>query len=136
MTIRQKYEAMSEPIENVCSHTCLYCEDICCKRATIWFDLKDLLYIYFGLNRFPVSQMIKKKGGTQEKACCHFSEKGCTLERIDRPFVCIWYFCPAQTKHMLFHHEKIKKTIDQGLNEIKVLRHKMEEEFIRISSSE
>lgn len=59
-TIRKNYEAISGAIEKLCAHTCVSCEDICCVRATIWFDFKDLLYLYFGLNKHikPVFSMI------------------------------------------------------------------------------
>jgi hypothetical protein len=133
LQIRQKFEEMSGPIEKVCSRTCIYCDDICCIRATIWFGLKDLLYIYFGLNKFPAYQIIKNSSGNRKKACCHFSEKGCMLERLERPFVCTWYFCSEQKKYLALHHQKTKPTIDKSLMEIKDLRNKMEEEFIRIS---
>ncbi|MCD4677232.1 MAG: hypothetical protein K8S18_14745 [Desulfobacula sp.] len=132
--IRQKFDEISEPIETLCSLTCVDCEDICCVRATIWFDLKDLLFIYFGLNRFPEAQIVKKKDGNREKACCYFSEKGCTLERVERPFICTWYFCPAQKNYQVLYYQKVKLRIDQTLLEIKDLRNKMEEEFIRISN--
>lgn len=131
--IRQRFEEISGPIEKVCSHTCVYCEDICCIRATIWFDFKDLLYIYFALNKFPAFQIIKNSSGRREKACCHFSKKGCVLSRVERPFVCTWYFCSEQKKYLVCHHQKIKQNFDHILIEIKDLRSKMEEEFIRIS---
>jgi len=131
--IKQKFEVLSEPMEKLCSQTCIYCEDICCVRATIWYDLKDLLYIYFGLNTFPKSQIIKKTKRNQEKACCHFSEKGCRLSRLERPFVCTWYICSVQKKYETRHHQKINQNFDQTLLEIKNLRNKMEDEFIRIS---
>ena len=132
--IRQKFEELSESIEMVCSHTCVHCEDICCLRATIWYDLKDLLYIYFGRNTFPESQIKKKLKGSKKKACCYFSEKGCTLSRVDRPFVCTWYFCPAQKKYLALCHGELKQKFDKVLMEIKILRNKMEEEFIRTIS--
>lgn len=131
--IRQKFEELSVPLEEICSHTCMYCEDICCVRATIWYDLKDLLYIYFGLNTFPKSQIIKKLKGNWQWSCCYFFEKGCMLSRIERPFVCTWYFCPVQKKYLVLHHHKTKKSVDKILMDIKDLRNKMEEEFIRVS---
>ncbi|MCK5695307.1 MAG: hypothetical protein KAH62_01665 [Desulfobacula sp.] len=131
--IRQRFEKISGSIEKVCSNTCIYCEDICCIRATIWFDFKDLLYIYFGLNKFPTFQIIKNSSGNRERACCHFAEKGCMLSRLERPFVCTWYFCPEQNIYITLHYQKMMQNFEQILMEIKDLRNKMEEEFIRIS---
>jgi len=133
--IRQRFEEISGSIEKLCSDTCVYCEDICCIRANIWFDFKDLLYIFFGLNQFPASQIIKNSSGNRKRACCHFSGKGCMLSRLERPFICTWYFCPEQKEYLACHHQKTKQAIDQNLMEIKFLRNKMEEEFIRIPCS-
>jgi len=133
--IRQKFEELSGPTGEICSHTCVYCEDVCCVRATIWYDLKDLLYIYFGLNTFPESQIIKKLKGNRQRICCHLSEKGCMLSRIERPFVCTWYFCSVQKKYLALHHYKTKESVDKILMDIKDLRNKMEKEFIRVSYS-
>ncbi len=131
--IRQHYEDLSVPIEKLCSHTCVTCGDICCVRATIWFDLKDLLYLYFGLNVFPDAQIVKRNQGDQKTGCCHFSKKGCTLERTERPFVCTWYFCPEQGEYLNRHSPELRQTIDRHLLEIKRLRNEMEAEFIRMS---
>jgi len=132
--IRHRFEEISGAVEKLCSHTCGHCEDICCIRASIWFDFKDLLYIFFGLNKFPASQIIKNASGNRERACCHFSEKGCMLSRLERPFVCTWYICSVQKKYQALHHQKLDQNFDQTLLEIKKLRNKMEDEFIRISS--
>jgi len=131
--IRQNYEHLSVPIEELCSHTCVTCGDICCIRATIWFDLKDLLYLYFGLNVFPDAQIVKRNQGDQKTGCCHFSKKGCTLERTERPFVCTWYFCPEQGDYLNRYYPEKRQAIDRRLIEIKTLRNEMEAAFIRIS---
>ncbi|MCP3872687.1 MAG: hypothetical protein GY699_05955 [Desulfobacteraceae bacterium] len=134
INIRQKYKQISDAIEMVCSHTCVDCMDICCKRATIWFDLKDVLYIYFGTKTFPEFQIYKKEKEKSEKSCCHFSPKGCALERTKRPFVCTWYFCSDQKKYLASHHRKINSDFDLIFMEIKNFRNQIEEEFIQISS--
>ncbi len=131
--IRLKYEEISDSIEMVCSHTCVDCEDICCIRATIWFDLKDLLYMYFGLKKFPESQVEKQMKENKKNACCNFTKNGCFLNRFERPFVCTWYFCPTQTQYLNSRHPELKQTIGQTLQDIKELRNRMEEEFIKIS---
>jgi hypothetical protein len=72
--IQINYEKISDAIEMVCSHTCTRCEDICCIRATIWFDLKDLLYIYFSLKKFPESQIKKFPDENFKTTCCYFKK--------------------------------------------------------------
>jgi len=131
--IRQKFKEMSGLIEEICSQTCVYCKDICCIRATIWFDLKDLIYIYFGTQKFPEHQIIKSPYRNHKKACCHFTKKGCMLPRVERPFVCTWYFCPDQKQYIIPENPNMMQCFNQNLEEIKNLRNKMENEFIRVS---
>ena len=128
--IRGLYESLSESIAAICSHTCTGCQDICCVRASIWFDFKDLLYIYFGLDQFPRFQIRKISLEGQNKACRHLTKKGCVLSRIERPFVCTWYFCSSQKKYLTKCPDNMKEKIDQVLLEIKDLRKRMEEQFI------
>ncbi len=131
--IRCHYDQISESIEKVCLQTCPNCTDICCIRATIWFDFKDLLYVYFGLDTFPAAQIIKKRSATFS-ACNCLSKKGCKLLRMERPFVCTWYFCPAQTTYLCDNDIRVKMAIDDHLKEIKALRQKMEDTFILVAS--
>ncbi|MEN8210622.1 MAG: hypothetical protein ABFR31_02815 [Thermodesulfobacteriota bacterium] len=128
--IKKEFEIMSEPMEQLCSCTCIKCEDICCVRATIWFDFKDLLYIYFGAGKFPESQIKKNTLKNQVRACHCFTKKGCALPRTERPFVCTWYLCPAQKEYLLNYNPKLIHDFDQTLLNIKGLRNKIEEEFV------
>ncbi len=131
--IQRKFEIMSEPMEKLCSHTCINCEDICCLRATIWFDFKDLLYIYFGTRKFPESQIKKVTLKNKTRACNRLTKKGCILPRIARPFVCTWYLCPAQKEYLAHYYPKLILDFDQTLFDIKELRNKIEKEFIYVS---
>ncbi len=134
--IRFLYENLSEPIEEICHHTCTSCKDICCKRATIWYDLKDLIYLNFALNRFPEFQIRKQKDAQGNSACCYFSDNGCLLDRLERPFVCTWYFCPTQTEYLSSHSMDIKQTMDLIFAKIKNLRREIKDEFKRVSKGE
>ncbi|MCP4669822.1 MAG: hypothetical protein GY857_00825 [Desulfobacula sp.] len=131
--IQQKFEIMSKPMEKLCSHTCINCEDICCLRATIWFDFKDLLYIYFATGKFPGSQIKKINLENQIQACSCLTKNGCILPRIERPFVCTWYFCPAQKEYLKHFHPGLLLDFEQILLDIKELRNKIEDEFICLS---
>ncbi|MDC3237286.1 hypothetical protein OAT93_00985 [bacterium] len=131
--IQKNFEMMSESMEKLCSYTCINCEDICCLRATIWFDFKDLLYIYFATGRFPESQIKKVPLKNKIRACNFFTKKGCILPRIERPFVCTWYLCPAQKKHLAYYDPKHLLYFERTLLDIKDLRNKIETEFITLS---
>ncbi len=131
--IQLNFEQLSDPIEQICDQTCGACNDICCEHATIWFDLKDLLYVHFAMDTKPESQIEKKQSSQGKQVCCHFSRIGCVLPRIQRPFICTWYFCPSQTQYFKMIGQKVKRQIERDLFEIKMLRKKIELEFIRIT---
>ncbi len=126
--IRSLYDSLSEPLEQLCVSICPDCKDVCCERATIWYDFKDILYLYFGLGIFPYTQ-IKKIPGQGRPHCVNLEETGCLLPRRERPFVCTWYFCPQATalpQQNTFFSAKMDK--------IKALRHGMEKAFCSITA--
>ncbi len=133
--IQKNFKIISEPIENLCACTCVNCEDICCLRATIWFDFKDLLYIYFATGKFPESQIKKNILKNQTRTCCCLTKKGCILSRTERPFVCTWYFCPTQKEYLKHHYPQLIVDFEQILLNIKELRNKIEEEFVCIAAN-
>jgi hypothetical protein len=131
--IQKNYEFLSEPMESLCACTCVNCEDICCMRATIWFDLKDLLYIYFATGKFPESQIKKITLKNQIRTCGCLIQQRCILSRTQRPFVCTWYLCPTQKAYLKQYYPKRLLDFEQTLLNIKGLRNKIEDEFVCIS---
>lgn len=123
------YDSLSDPITQLCVSTCPDCKDVCCERATIWYDFKDILCLYFGLGILPVAQ-IKKIPGQNRPRCVHLEETGCRLPRRERPFVCTWYFCPDQAKSIPHQNTFF---IDR-LEKIKGLRQGMEKAFCSITA--
>lgn len=132
--IRALFESLAGPIDYICDATCNECGDVCCLKATIWFDFKDLLYLHFCNDGFPEFQIYKKNEQGQ-KACCHFTQQGCCLPRTKRPFVCTWYFCSVQKDFLTSENNKLQSEIKKTLSVIKELRDKMEELFIKMSVS-
>jgi hypothetical protein len=127
--IRGLVDSLSEPVETLCAVTCPLCKDVCCQRATIWYDFKDMLYVYFGMGIFPDRQ-IKKLPGQGTPHCANLTPTGCLLPRNLRPFVCTWYFCPDQKTAMA--HESL--FFSAVIAEIKVLRQEMEDAFCSITA--
>ncbi len=125
--IRFLVDSLSDPIEKLCAFTCPDCRDICCERATIWYDFKDILYLYFGSGLFPDRQ-IKKIPGQGTSHCVNLTKTGCLLPRSQRPFVCTWYFCPAQKKYCR------DGSIPGEITKIKILRLEMEAAFCAITA--
>jgi len=90
--ISSHYQDLEAGLELLCSHACSLCEDICCQRATVWYDLKDLLYIYISSGALPERQIFRHNDG----ACCYLKSSGCAIDRSRRPFICTWYICHSQ----------------------------------------
>jgi hypothetical protein len=87
-----RYDRISPLLESLCRHTCPTCVDNCCRRATVWYDRRDLLTIYLATGSFPSGPVITRP----HQPCNKLGEAGCTLQRSARPFVCSWYLCPPQ----------------------------------------
>ncbi len=130
--IRKEYTSLAGPMDEICGAACPECRDICCRRATVWFDFQDLLYLYFGTCDFPESQIRPKYDSDSGKSCCFFSENGCTLKRHARPFVCTWYVCPSQKHYITSCHTDLEEIIFSGLATIKKLKNELESEFLNI----
>ncbi len=121
---------ISPDISELCIISCVPCRDICCKRATVWYDLRDSLFIHLRSHGFLQSQLFKKPG----ESCSCLTPSGCRIPRLRRPFVCTWYFCPAQTAILQGKEAAaLKKKLDDSLEKIKRERRHLEEEFIRLT---
>jgi hypothetical protein len=113
-------------MDELCEQTCRACGDICCQRAWVWADFKDLLFLH--LNSIPIleRQLLGRRG----EHCCYFGPGGCRLKRLQRPFVCTRYFCPAQTR-LLRQRPREHERLSTALQNIKVERQTMEDQFIQ-----
>lgn len=125
-------EKLSPIAQKVCWETCVSCKDVCCKRATIWYDIKDLLYLYCSGNSVPKRQ-IQKKDINGELVCPNFTVKGCALPRTQRPFVCSWYFCTSQKEYLEKNNPDQLLLIKQYLTDFKSLRNQILSEFKSIN---
>lgn len=92
MEIAGKIAAVDDCLQELCRQTCPSCQENCCARANIWYDFRDLLFLFLLNEEWPGGQIVKK----ENHGCMHLTAKGCRLERLGRPFVCTWYICPAQ----------------------------------------
>ena len=124
-SIRKALASLFPVMDDLCRSTCPSCKDICCLRSWVWADFKDLLFFHLAGIDVPERQLLWRRGDH-----CHYSgTDGCRLDRLQRPFVCTWYICPAQTErldHMPVHAKFILKTLD----EVKWMRRKLEDDFI------
>jgi hypothetical protein len=115
------------PLMNrLCQSTCPNCTNVCCRRAWVWADFRDLLFYHLTDVTPPDYQLLESTAGH----CRFASPHGCRLERIRRPFVCTWYLCPAQT-HLLLEQPTDKHRLASVLHGIKEQRRQMEDAFIQ-----
>lgn len=119
--LAEQYASVDAALDTLCQATCPVCVDNCCRRATVWYDIRDLLVHYFILGKFPDRQISKTEAG----CCSMLTESGCRLSRIERPFICTWYICPAQNELL-----GGKKPPGAAIQEMKTYRMEVEREFL------
>jgi hypothetical protein len=90
--IVQAYADIDTVLDMVCLMSCPACSEVCCSRATVWYDLKDLLTVYLNAGEFYDKQIYRRP----DRSCCNLTPSGCRLIRAERPFICTWYICPDQ----------------------------------------
>jgi hypothetical protein len=56
--IEDWYAELNGLLDSLGANTCCSCTTICCTVATIWYDLRDLLFLYLADNRLPRQQII------------------------------------------------------------------------------
>ncbi|WP_319522008.1 hypothetical protein [uncultured Desulfosarcina sp.] len=124
---RRLLDSLFPLMEDLCRRTCPACTDICCQRAWVWADFRDLLFFHLDGISVPERQLVSRQGDH----CRYAGPAGCRLDRLQRPFVCTWYICPAQTR-LLDNRPKEKRHLTSALEQIKALRKQMESAFIRV----
>lgn len=123
--IRTRFASIFPTMDHLCSITCPDCTDICCQHACVWIDFKDLLFLHLAGIPVPDHQLIDHRGGR----CRYGAPGGCRLDRLQRPYVCTWYLCPAQTA-LLRKMPRALEKVTSSIEQIKQLRQQMEHTFI------
>jgi hypothetical protein len=68
--------------------------------------------------------------GQRNKHCRYASPRGCRLQRLQRPFVCTWYICPAQIR-LLQTQSPERARLAAVLQQIKTNRRLLEDLYIQ-----
>lgn len=128
--LRFRLASVFSLLDALCLETCPRCPDPCCLHARPWFDFRDLLLLHLNDLAIPFSQTIENLDAT----CRYYGQRGCTLDRLSRPWICTWYLCPTQTANLnsrrhLQHHD-----LSLAVADVKDLRQKMENMFIRVTA--
>lgn len=126
--VAKGYTDIEGALDRVCLNSCTSCTDLCCSRATVWYDLKDLLFIYLNSGEFPPGQINREPDGS----CCNLTPSGCRIIRSNRPFVCSWYICPTQKQIIRERKTDNALGIDilATIKEIQLALKELEAEFI------
>ena len=123
--LRDRLRSIFPLMDRLCQGTCPECTDICCRHAWVWADFRDLLFYHLAGIPVPDGQLLNQRGGH----CRYASPSGCRLDRLQRPFVCTWYVCPAQTR-LLRDQPEEQARLSAILEQIKDERRRMEALFI------
>jgi len=140
LKIKSSYESIFPMMDSLCYETCLHCPDPCCISAKIWFDYKDLLFLNLSAcenykpENFGLALTLSQPISNLNNMCRYLNpQKGCTLSRIFRPFICTWYLCPAQKSNLRKKDKFITERFFSSLEFIRSARKQLEEEMISIS---
>lgn len=124
--IRTSYSAVDAQLQELCEKTCSLCSDVCCMRATVWYEIRDLLYLQLAGKSFQENQVSRESDGR----CCFLLDNGCSLPRDERPFICTWYICAAQ-KALLQEQGEAGDLLISRIGEIQESRKNLEEKCIQ-----
>lgn len=113
-------------LDALCRITCPHCPDPCCLSATVWLDFRDILQLHLTGQPIPPAQPRSRPGET----CRYAGPSGCRLPRPQRPFICTWYLCPAQTA-ALRKRSGVASALVPGLERAKALRKDLESRLWR-----
>lgn len=132
--IASKIAEIDESLNKLCGITCTSCLEVCCNKATVWYDFRDLLFLYLVKKEIPDKQITRKTNST----CIHLSQHGCQLKRLERPFICTWYICQKQSELLnIPDWGKLDLDLFGLLREIQTDRKMLEECFLAsVTSSE
>jgi len=127
-TIVTLYQELDVSLSRLCDATCPSCTDVCCTIATVWYDQRDILTYHLATGDLPNKQVSRDGTGI----CCHLGDKGCMLPRLERPFICTWYICKAQTAILRSEDNNPNTIIQEQIQRIKECRKKIEQLCLQI----
>ncbi len=125
--IRCRVDLLDPMLDALCANACPDCTDTCCVRATLWYDFKDLLGFHLGTAPVPAYQLVPAPGCT----CRFLDASGCALPRIERPFICTWFICPAQKRVLEGWLPSSRQFLGNSLLALKDGRNRMETKFLQ-----
>jgi hypothetical protein len=105
-----------------CDITCPGCDDPCCSAGAIFYNQTDMLsLIVMGISPPP--------GQTRTQPfqpCRYLTSSGCCLQRIARPYVCVWFLCEAQMDLFRDESSSTQRHFVKSLESIRMNRLRIE----------
>ena len=129
-TISNRISSLEPLLANLCMQTCPDCTNPCCKQATVRYDFRDLILLHLQQKGLPLFQPKPDPG----RQCYMLGEKGCTLARYMRPFMCTWYLCPGQMDLVRSTTSGYINRLPKHLREIQDKRKELETNFLQLVS--
>jgi hypothetical protein len=84
-------DRLQDLFDHLAAAACGACPDPCCRRAKVWLDFPDLLFIHLNGEMRPTRQLRRDLA----QPCRYLGPHGCGLPHRSRPWICSWYVCPA-----------------------------------------
>lgn len=125
--IHARLERLFPDLDALCRVTCTRCAAPCCLHAAVYADFRDLLFWTLAGVSSPPGQLRR-----HSKESCRFSSpRGCTLARMQRPWICTWYLCADQWAVLRRWDPHERQRFEGLLEEVRTGRKEMEEAFLR-----
>ncbi len=95
--LRSLFNAISPFFEKHTSKVCPFCKKVCCIKKHGQYNEEDIIV----LTALNIDIPSFKLEGEDTAPCRFLTGKGCSLQRLIRPFQCTWYFCEPLHGSML-----------------------------------
>jgi hypothetical protein len=90
--IREAVQWLEPMMTQYCDLTCPGCDDPCCRANAIFYNRTDMLCML----AMDISPPPGQTRILPFQSCRYLTSNGCCLQRIARPYVCVWFLCEAQ----------------------------------------
>ncbi|MEW6601082.1 MAG: hypothetical protein AB1499_08935 [Nitrospirota bacterium] len=122
--VMQAFKMVSPFIEKHTSIVCPECRKVCCIDKHGRYDKYDLIFI----NALGVRRRHDPPDRDESEPCRFLNEKGCSLDRWERPFRCTQFFCDALLKSLENDNAKLYRAFVEYLQHLVSVRQRLLEQ--------
>ena len=128
---RTNLESIFPVFERFTKVVCPDCQAVCCLKARVAYDFKDLLFIH-ALGLEPPPHQLRRNN---DEHCRYLTEVGCSIPRLVRPFICNWYYCAPMLELYYQLPARAQRSLSNFMMNAQTHRNLMEDQFCRIVAS-